>query len=157
MSVSISPSSSSILRGQPFSITINASASGTVTSVNAVLNGSSDNISISNGNRSTTISGSYDFTWNDVFTYVNPGQSDKTQTPISVTFKQNLPPSQNLFNLNQDLRSQVTRTYTITIRYIDSETGNQRTGTRTFSHNVLQDWEIIRDVITGYDYKAVGG
>jgi len=156
VSASISPSSASVLRGQQFSLTISASASGTVTSVSAVLNGDSDNISISNGTTSCTISGSYDFTWADQFVYVFPGESDKTQSPITVTYRQNLPESQNLFRLNQDLRSQITRSYTVTVKYIDDETDSQKTSNRTFSHNVIQDWEIIREVMANYDYKAGG-
>lgn len=153
---SLSPPTSSVTRGQTFSLTVSASANGPVNSVTAVLDGDPDDITISNGTSSFTISGAYNATWEDKFTYVSAGASDKTETPTTVTYQPNVPPDENMYKLVQDLSDPKVRTYTVTVGYTDAETGSPATDVATFTHNVQQNLEIIRGFMANYNYNGTG-
>lgn len=156
MSVSLSPSTATVLRGQQFDLNIAAQAQGTVISVSAVLNGTEPQVQIQNGTTSVNISGTYDNAWADQFTFVSAGESDLTETPQTVTYLENLPPEQNLFRLDQDLSDTKTVTYTVTVQYRDAETNQETTTTLSFVHIIEQDWEAVRQLMASYKYNGTG-
>lgn len=156
MSVSLSPSTATVLRGQQFDLNISAQSEDTVTSVSAVLNGTEPQVQIQNHTTSVNISGRYENAWADQFTFVSAGESNLTETPQTVTYFENLPPEQNLFNLDQDLSDTKTRTYTVTVKYRDANTNQERTTTLNFTHIIEQDWEAVMQLMANYKYNATG-
>ena len=159
MSVSYSPDPvTPALRGVPFSQTVTFSySSGSITSVNAVYNEEGDEIEVTNSSSSFTISGRYLSGWSDIFSYVEAGESVNTaptQTAINIA---NMPDDKNLFNLTQDMAAIVTKTYSVTVSYYDTDTMSSGTTTITVPHDVNNDWEAIRYYMDNYNYNGTGG
>lgn len=118
-----------------------------ISSVSTSLSGSpvEPNITIVSNTTSVTISGKHLNTFTDVFTYLEPGQSELTVEPTIVVGIGNMPPDKNLFDLNQDLRKSETRTYNILIN---------GSSTITVTQEVLNPLETIRSFMDNYNYKA---
>lgn len=152
MPVEITPNDElpSVIRLKNFSATVSASITeeegGQIVSVTAQLVGSDDpGISISSGSTSVTISGKHVSGFSDILTYVDKGQSDKTQTPKTVTGIENMPAGQNLFDLNQDKKQSLDRQYLITVTLDDDSTQ-----TFTIKQTVQNDLESIRSFMGSY-------
>jgi hypothetical protein len=151
MPVSINPVMlSPVTRGEDFSFSIEviAETPTTINSITCILLNSTDPITITTTLTSINVAGKYISGWDDIFTYVDAGQSDKTQTPISVTGINNLPDSKNLFNLSQDTTDSVIREYSITV--------NSNEGVQTFSltQTVNNNLELIRSFMDNYNYNG---
>lgn len=138
--------------GETFSQTITVESTGieVITSVNASLAGSplEPQILISIDTNNITISGRHLNTFSDVFTYLEPGQSDLTSVPTVVVGAGNVPPDKNLFNLNQDTRQSATRTYNINVV---TDIGSSLL---TVTQAVSNPLEAIRSFMDNYNYKA---
>jgi hypothetical protein len=128
MAISISPEELlSVVRLKDFSLTISASVSSeeegesaTVVSVNAEVVGFSDpGIVITPGETSVIISGKHITGFTDILTYVDSGQSDKTQIPKKAIGIQNMPAGQNMFDLNQDTKKSLEREFRIVVKLSD--------------------------------------
>jgi hypothetical protein len=156
MAVEISPDEElpSVLRLKDFSTTISAAIvegeeggeSETITSVTAQLVGSADpGIVITPGPTSVTISGKHVTGFQDILTYVDKGQSDKTQTPKSVTGIENMPAGQNLFDLNQDKKQSLDRQFLIIVTLDDDSVQSF-----TLKQTVINDLESMRSFMGGY-------
>ncbi len=159
MAVEISPVDElpSVTRLRDFSSTVSASISEggegegetpavTIVSVTAQLVGASDTgIIITPGTTSVTISGKHLSGFQDILTYVDKGQSDKTQAPKTVTGIENMPIGQNLFDLNQDKKQSLDRQFLITVKLSDDSSQ-----TFTLKQTVLNDLESIRSFMGSY-------
>jgi hypothetical protein len=160
MSVTWSPNPvTPVSRGIPFSpLTVTMSYSpGSVTSVTATLNDTGDEIEISNGSNSFTISGRYLSGWEDIFNYYPGNESSGTSESLQAINISNMPPDQNLYNLTQDMAPSVTKTYSVEVSWTDSETFSSGTTTVTVPHEVQNDWEAIRYFMDNYNYNGPGG
>jgi hypothetical protein len=123
----------------------------TITNISVVLIGEQDSITITIDEPTIDFEGTYLSGWDDVFTYVPPGESDKTTTPINATIDE-LPDGQDLYNLNQDQKQFIARNYDVTVTYIGSVSQEETTETETLTHEVFNDLESIRAFMSNYDY-----
>jgi len=157
MAVEISPDEElpSVLRLKDFSATVSATItegeeggeeSATIVSVTAQLVGSSDpGIIIIPGSTSVTISGKHITGFQDILTYVDKGQSDKTQAPKIVSGIENMPAGQNLFDLNQDKKQSLDRQFLITVILDDDSVQSF-----TLKQTVINDLESMRSFMGSY-------
>jgi hypothetical protein len=123
----------------------------TITSISVVLIGEQDPITIAVDEPTINFEGTYLSGWDDVFTYVPPGESNKTTTPTNATIDE-LPDGQDLYNLNQDQKQFIARNYDVTATYIGSVSQEEITETETLTHEVFNDIESIRSFMANYDY-----
>ena len=147
-------------RGTPFTLEVfftysDELGAGTVTSVDAVLNSTGDEVTIVNDSFAFMASGRYISGWQDVFTYTDAGTSDKTapvQTAVNIA---NMPRGKNLFNLAQDTAPTVTKTYVVTVDYVDA---NDNPGQEVviITQEVNNDLEAIRYFMDNYNYNGIG-
>lgn len=143
MTVSISPTTDTldlVARNVEFSFTVSASGDDgeSFTSVNATKNFDDDNVVITSGISSVTISGIYVNGFIDIGRYVRRGSSDKLQTPVEVIGIDNIPQNQDLYDYSQDLTAFITRDYTITVN--GSKDGSPFTSTFNLEQEVGNDW-----------------
>lgn len=144
-------------RGQDFeqSVTVSVPSTETetftVTDIEVQLLGDEEPIDITVSVPTINFDGTYFSGWDDVFTYVPPGESDKTVDPVSVNLT-NLPDGQDLYDLDQDQKHFVSRDYSVTVTYTTDSTGAESTETVTLTHEVFNDLEAIRSFMANYDY-----
>ena len=132
--------------------TITASASladEEITNVTATVDGTEPNLVITPGTTSVAITGSFADPYSDSFTYIDAGQSDKTQTPTTVSGVDNLPADKIFFDLDQDMTAYTTKTFTVTVSY-DLINVAQTPETFTLTMKINNDWEGIRSVVDNY-------
>ena len=140
--------------------TVSASATATapnvanVTNVTATLqSGSEPDLVITNGTTSVNIGGTLQDPFVDEFTYIDEGQSDKTQTPVTVQRVVNMPADKLMYNLNQDTTEYTSRFFTITVNWEEGPVGNlvaQTPPTFTLELKIYTEWEGIRAFISNY-------
>ena len=140
--------------------TVSASATATapnvanVTNVTASLqSGSEPDLVITDGTTSVNIGGTLQDPLVDEFTYIDEGQSDKTQTPVTVQRVGNMPADKLMYNLNQDTTEYTSRFVTITVNWEQGPAGNlvaQTPATFTFELKIYNEWEGIRSFISNY-------
>ena len=148
MSVILNPSEpADAIRLTNFSFTVNVSSPGDIQEISVSLTGASEPISITVGASSFTVSGIYETGFTDVLTYVSEGSSNLTETPTSVVGIQNMPDDKALFDLTQDQKQSITRTYAVTVKYDD---GGTVTENLLLNHTVLNDLESIRSFMANY-------
>ena len=165
MTVSITPDEATDLADitRPnFAINQTVSASATpsgsnvanVTNVTASLqSGSEPDLVITNGTTSVNIGGTLQDPFVDEFTYIDEGQSDKTQTPVTVQRVVNMPADKLMYNLNQDTTEYTSRFFTITVNWEQGPAGNlvaQTPATFTLELKIYNEWEGIRTFISNY-------
>ena len=132
--------------------TITASASladEEITNVTATVDGTEPNLVITPGTTSVAITGSFADPYSDSFTYIDAGQSDKTQTPTTVRGVDNLPADKIFFDLDQDMTAYTTKTFTVTVSY-DLINVAQTPETFTLTMKINNEWEGIRSVVDNY-------
>jgi hypothetical protein len=154
MALEISPNDilPTVVRLKEFSATVNAvlteEESFDIISVSAELSqGIDPGLKFTSGTDSVVISGKHVSGFVDILTYVDNGQSDKTQTPKKVTGIENMPPDQNLFDLNQDGNQSIERSFKITVKL-----SNDTEQIFTLTQTVENDLESIRSFMGSY-YK----
>ena len=140
--------------------TVSASATGSGSNVAAVTNvtaslqsGSEPDLVITNGTTSVNIGGTLQDPFVDEFTYIDEGQSDKTQTPVTVQRIVNMPADKLMYNLNQDNTEYTSRFFTITVNWEEGPAGNlvaQTPATFTLEVKIYKEWEGIRTFISNY-------
>ena len=140
--------------------TVSASATGSgsnvaeVTNVTASLqSGSEPDLVITNGTTSVNIGGTLQDPFVDEFTYIDEGQSDKTQTPVTVQRVVTMPADKLMYNLNQDTTEYTSRFFTITVNWEQGPAGNlvaQTPATFTLELKIYNEWEGIRTFISNY-------
>lgn len=142
------------VRGKDFSVSLSVSAPGSVSSIEASLIGFPEPITINAGGSNLSLSGKYLSGWQDVFTYVEAGESDKTDTPKTAIDIANMPPDKNLYDLNQDKKHSIIRQYSVTVVYEDEETSMEQTATVTLDHEVFNDLEAMRQFMANYNFNG---
>jgi hypothetical protein len=115
-----------------------------ITNVTATVQGTHPNLVITPGSTSVSITGTLEDPFIDEFTYIDEGQSDKTQTPITVQRIVNMPSDKVMYNLNQDTTTYTTETFTITVTHDGSTTDF------TIELKIYNEWEGIRSFISNY-------
>jgi hypothetical protein len=166
MAISLSPEElDPVIRLKNFSVTVTASVIAeettetegseegggeepvvTVVAVTAELVGDPDSgIVVTPGETSVTISGRHVTGFVDKLTYVDDGQSDKTQTPKTAIGIQNMPQGQNLFNLDQDPKKSLERQFKIIVTLSDDSTE-----TAVLTQTVENDLDSIKDFMGSY-------
>ena len=140
--------------------TVSASATATapnvanVTNVTATLqSGSEPDLVITDGTTSVNIGGTLQDPFVDEFTYIDEGQSDKTQTPVTVQRVVNMPADKLMYNLNQDTTEYTSRFFTITVNWEQGPAGNlvaQTPVTFTLELKINNAYEGIRSFISNY-------
>ena len=118
----------------------------TINFVTATLSGVVEpGLTITPGNTSVTIIGTYEDPFSDIFTFVSKDSSTKLETPTSVIGITNMPANKELFNLNQDLTQIETKTFNITVTYNTSLTQGF-----TVTQDILNELEGIRSFMDNY-------
>jgi hypothetical protein len=152
MALEISPNDRlpDVVRLTDFSTTVTASftegESTTIVSVSAELaQGVDSGLRFTPGTDSVTISGKHVSGFTDILTYVDKGQSDKTQAPKKATGIENMPAGQTLFDLNQDRNQKIDRTFKIIVKLSDD---SQQIFNLT--QTVQNDLESIRAFMGSY-------
>ena len=116
----------------------------TITNVTASVAGNQPDLVITPSSSSVSITGTLTDPFVDEFTYVEPGESDKTQTPTVVQRIPNMPADKILYNLNQDNTTPYIETFTITV------TADTGTTTFTLELKINNEYEGIRSFISNY-------
>jgi len=116
-----------------------------INSVTAVINQTEDNVTITGGDTSVSIVGTYANPFSDTFTYVDGDSSDKLMTPITVVSEDNVPEDKIFFTLSQDTSASVNRTYTVTVTYNESSTE-----TFTVTHTINNEFDAIKTFVDTY-------
>ena len=165
MAVTISPDEATGLADitRPnFAINQTVSASATATSPNvanvtnvtaALQSGSEPDLVITDGTTSVNIGGTLQDPFVDEFTYIDEGESDKTQTPVTVQRVVNMPVDKLMYNLNQDTTEYTSRFFTITVNWEEGPAGNlvaQTPATFTLELKIYNEGEGIRAFISNY-------
>ena len=91
-----------------------------------------------------TVGANWNDPFNDQFTYVEQGQSDRTQTPSVVQSINLMPSGKVLYNLDQDNTEYVTKGLFVTVTY-DSGQVNFFPEVRLYN-----PWERMRSFISNY-------
>ena len=108
---------------------------------------------ITDGTTSVNIGGTLQDPFVDEFTYIDEGESDKTQTPVTVQRVVNMPADKLMYNLNQDTTEYTSRFFTITVNWEQGPAGNlvaQTPATFTLELKIYNEWEGIRAFISNY-------
>ena len=125
-------------------VTASDDEGGDITNVTATVQGTHPNLVITPGTTSVSITGTLDDPFVDEFTYIEQGESDKTQTPITVQRVVNMPSDKVMYNLNQDATTYATETFTITVTHDGSTTDF------TIELKIYNEWEGIRAFVSNY-------
>ena len=125
-------------------VTASGDADDDITNVTATVQGTHPNLVITPGTTSVSITGTLEDPFIDEFTYIDEGQSDKTQTPITVQRVVNMPSDKVMYNLNQDATTYATETFTITVTHDGSTTDF------TIELKIYNEWEGIRAFVSNY-------
>ena len=152
MTITVSPFAepwSIAARDRPsFTINQTVTASGDdgedITNVTAVVDGTEPDLVITPGTTSVAITGSFQDPFVDAFTYVEPGESNKTMTPITVERVPNMPAGKLLYDLDQDMTAYTTKTFTITVTH-DGSTTNF-----TLTMKINNSWDGIYAFMDDY-------
>ena len=134
-------------------VTASGDADDDITNVTATVQGTHPNLVITPGTTSVSITGTLDDPFIDEFTYIDKGQSDKTQTPVTVQRVVNMPADKLMYNLNQDTTEYTSRFFTITVNWEEGPVGNlvaQTPATFTLELKIYNEWEGIRAFISNY-------
>ena len=124
-----------------------------ITNVTATVQGTHPNLVITPGSTSVSITGSIEDPFVDEFTYIEQGESDKTQTPVTVQRLVNMPADKLFYDLNQDNTNFTTEIFNITVQWEAGLTGNlvaQTPATFTLELKIYNEWEGIRSFVSNY-------
>lgn len=117
--------------------------------VNVVTN--QPNVRIIRENENTVrILGIYFDPFQDIFTFVERGSSDKLEQPKTVIGITNLPAQKDYYILEQDTREKTTILYNVTVVYKDTLTEELFTEEYDLIHNIINDFEGMRSFISEY-------
>ena len=124
-----------------------------VTNVTATVQGTQPSLVITPGSTSVSITGSIEDPFVDEFTYIEQGESDKTQTPVTVQRIVNMPADKLFYDLNQDNTNFTTEIFNITVQWESGTAGNlvaQTPATFTLELKIYNEWEGIRSFVSNY-------
>jgi hypothetical protein len=94
-----------------------AAPSEVISSVSGKLVGSPEepNITITGGSNTVRITGKHINAFTDKFKYVESGKTDLIANVTEIEGRGSMPPDKNLYNLDQDRRKSITRTYELLV------------------------------------------
>lgn len=144
-------------RGQEFAQSVTVSVPSdetegfTITNISVEALGEDEPITITVSEPEITFDGTYLSGWEDIFTYVPPGESDQTSEPTEASIDE-IPDGQDLYDLDQDQAHFIPRDYQVTVTYVGDVTQEETTETETLTHEVFNDLEAIKDFMANYDY-----
>lgn len=118
-----------------------------LTNVTATVDNQPDLV-ITDGTSNVSITGTLSDPFEDVFTYVDDGESDNTMTPVVVSGIPNVPEDKKLYDLDQDMTDPYVVTYTVTVSYTKS--GSPKTETFEVTQNINNEFEGIRSFMDTY-------
>ena len=124
-----------------------------VTNVTATVQGTQPNLVITPGSTSVSITGSIEDPFVDEFTYIEQGESDKTQSPVTVQRLVNMPSDKLFYDLNQDNTNFTTEIFNITVQWESGTAGNlvaQTPATFPLELKIYNEWEGIRSFVSNY-------
>ena len=124
-----------------------------VTNVTATVAGTQPDLVITPGSTSVSITGSIEDPFVDEFTYIEQGESDKTQSPVTVQRLVNMPSDKLFYDLNQDNTNFTTEIFNITVQWESGTAGNlvaQTPATFTLELKIYNEWEGIRSFVSNY-------
>ena len=124
-----------------------------VTNVTASVAGTQPDLVITPGSTSVSITGSIEDPFVDEFTYIEQGESDKTQSPVTVQRLVNMPSDKLFYDLNQDNTNFTTEIFNITVQWESGTAGNlvaQTPATFTLELKIYNEWEGIRSFVSNY-------
>ena len=122
-------------------ITASSDSLPTPEAITSVTSTTHEGIIMTPGTTSCTLVGTYEDSFTDLFTFVEQGSSDLGSTPTVVTGLKNLPSNKLFFDLTQDQRDSVTKSYTVTVN---------ETQTFTVTHVIRNEYETIRAAVASY-------
>jgi len=111
-----------------------------------------DSVTITISGNTIEFDGTYFQPWEDLFTLVPPGESNKKTDPQTVVNIPNVPNGQDLYNLDQDQRHFLFNEYEVTVRYTSDLSGEEIIETEILTHEVFNNLELIRSFMANYDY-----
>lgn len=143
------------IRGKDVNESVGVSVPGTISSISVVPSGDYEQeaIVLEVSNTGFTITGKYIAGWEDVFTYVEANESDKTDTPKTAIDIPNMPLGKNLYDLNQDKKQSIFVDYNVTVVFVNSETMAEETLEATLTHQVDNDLGAMADFMANYNYN----
>ena len=97
-----------------------------------------------------SVTGNWNDPFSDQFTYVEQGQSDKTQTPTVVQSVNDMPSGKIMYDLNQDNTEYVTKGLYMTVSYEDINGVVQPNVNFYPEVKLYNPWERIRSFISNY-------
>ena len=124
-----------------------------VTNVTASVVGTQPSLVITSGSTSVSITGSIEDPFVDEFTYIEQGESDKTQSPVTVQRLVNMPSDKLFYDLNQDNTNFTTEIFNIKVQWESGTAGNlvaQTPATFTLELKIYNEWEGIRSFVSNY-------
>lgn len=115
----------------------------TITSVTATQQ-QNEQVIITGGTTSVSISGTYIDPFIDSFTYVEKDNNNLLGSPITIIGTANVPPNKYLYNLSQDTTAASIRTYNVTV------TTDLTTQQFVVTHSINNEYEGIRSFMANY-------
>jgi hypothetical protein len=96
------------------------------------------------------IQGTYFDPFEDFFTYVEKGSSNKIETPKTVIGIQNLPAKKDYYDLLQDTTERVTVFYDVFVEFEEVITKEIFKEQFQINHDIYNEWDGIRTFVTEY-------
>jgi len=148
MTISLSlaslPTTSRASRSVSSSVIATASSE-VISSISGVLLGQSEQVNIvATANNTLSISGNYIDPFDDKFTYISKGSSDKKETPSIISGVSNVPANKELFKVEQDTTEKRTKTYSITVQH------NSGNNTFQITHDIQNEFAGIYSFMSNY-------
>lgn len=127
------------------SLVVATADSETISSISGVLLGVSEQVNIvATADDTLSISGTYADPFDDKFTFISKGSSDKKETPSIISGVSNVPANKDLFKVEQDTTEKRTKTYLITVQHDTEQT------TFEITHDIENEFAGIYSFMSNY-------
>ena len=144
LSLATLPATSRTSRSVSSSVVATADSE-TISSISGVLLGVSEQVNIvSTADDTLSISGTYTDPFDDKFTFISKGSSDKKETPSIISGVSNVPANKDLFKVEQDTTEKRTKTYLITVQHDTEQT------TFEITHDIENEFTGIYSFMATY-------
>lgn len=119
----------------------------TLESVTITTTGQDQNVILTDGINSASVTGQYTLALfpNTEIKYVDKGKSDKTQEPIVANGTESVPDFKEIISVKPDPIQKISVSYTITAKSVDGSIE-----TKSYSHDVIQTYDNLRDWLLEY-------
>jgi hypothetical protein len=144
LSLATLPATSRTSRSVSSSVVATADSE-TISSISGVLLGRSEQVNIvATADDTLSISGTYADPFDDKFTFISKGSSDKKETPSIISGISNVPANKDLFKVEQDTTEKRTKTYLITVQHDSEQT------TFEITHDIENEFAGIYSFMSTY-------